>query len=88
MRGRRAMQDEMTGRETLDPETGLESEGGQELSEMNPTHAELEQVKGERDQMLDRLARLQASSTTRGSVRRRNGPMRGSTRSRIRSSRF
>ena len=27
---------------------------------MNPAQAELEQVKGERDQLLDRLARLQA----------------------------
>jgi molecular chaperone GrpE len=61
MRSRRAMQDEMTGRETLDPETtGTEAEPGHELNEMNPAHAELEQVKGERDQLLDRLARLQA----------------------------
>ena len=55
------MQDEMTGRETLEPEmTGSEVEAGREISETNPTHAELQQVKGERDQLLDRLARLQA----------------------------
>jgi molecular chaperone GrpE len=65
------MQDEMTGRETLEPEmTGSEVEQGREipvreipdreLNETGPTPAELEQVKGERDQLLDRLARLQA----------------------------
>jgi molecular chaperone GrpE len=55
------MQDDMTGRGTLDPEmTGAEVEAGGEIAETNPTHAELEQVKGERDQLLDRLARLQA----------------------------
>ncbi len=61
------MQDEMTGRETLEPEmmTGSEVEPGREIpgreiSETHPTQAELEQVKGERDQLLDRLARLQA----------------------------
>jgi molecular chaperone GrpE len=55
------MQDEMTGRETLDPEmAGPEVELGREISETSPTQAELEQVKGERDQLLDRLARLQA----------------------------
>ena len=55
------MQDEMTGRETLDPEmAGSEVEPGREISETSPAQAELEQVKGERDQLLDRLARLQA----------------------------
>jgi molecular chaperone GrpE len=55
------MQDEMTGRQTLDPEmAGSEVEAGREINEVNPTQAELEQVKGERDQLLDRLARLQA----------------------------
>jgi molecular chaperone GrpE len=55
------MQDEMTGQETLDPEmAGSEVETGREITETSPTHAELEQVKGERDQLLDRLARLQA----------------------------
>ena len=54
------MQDE-TGRETLEPEmTGSEVETGREIAETNPTHAEMEQVKSERDQLLDRLARLQA----------------------------
>jgi len=61
MRSNKQMQDEMTGRGTLDPEmTGSEVEAGREIAETNPTHAELEQVKGERDQLLDRLARLQA----------------------------
>src|SRR5258708_30169892 len=61
MRSNNEMQDEMTGRETLEPEmTGSEVEPGHEISETSPTHAELEQVKGERDQLLDRLARLQA----------------------------
>ena len=61
MRSNKVIQDEMTGRETLEPEmTGSEVEPGRELSETSPTHAELEQVKGERDQLLDRLARLQA----------------------------
>jgi molecular chaperone GrpE len=55
------MQDEMTGRETLEPMTGSEVEAGRELIvEAGPGPAELEQVKGERDQLLDRLARLQA----------------------------
>jgi molecular chaperone GrpE len=55
------MQDEMTGRETLEQEmTGSEVEPGREAGEINPAQAELEQVKGERDQLLDRLARLQA----------------------------
>jgi molecular chaperone GrpE len=53
------MQDEMTGQGTLEPET-MGSEPVHEIAETNPTHAELEQVKGERDQLLDRLARLQA----------------------------
>jgi molecular chaperone GrpE len=61
MRSNKQMQDEMTGPETLEPEmTGSGVEAGREISETHPTHAELEQVKGERDQLLDRLARLQA----------------------------
>ncbi|HWZ01037.1 MAG TPA: nucleotide exchange factor GrpE [Edaphobacter sp.] len=65
MRSDRQMQDEMTGRETLEPEmTGPEIQLGREVPdrEINegPTQAELEQVKGERDQLVDRLARLQA----------------------------
>ena len=57
------MQDAMAGREILDPEAvvGPEVEAGVENGvEIAPAHAELEQVKGERDQLLDRLARLQA----------------------------
>src|SRR6266851_1014371 len=66
MRSNRQMQDEMTGRETLEPEmTAPEVQLGREvpdreISETGPTQAELEQVKGERDQLVDRLARLQA----------------------------
>jgi molecular chaperone GrpE len=62
MRSNKVMQDEMTGRETLDPEmAGSEIEPGREMnSEISTLQAELEQVKGERDQLLDRLARLQA----------------------------
>ena len=53
------MQDERSGQETLESEivTGLDAGPGTETS---PMRAELEQVKGERDQLLDRLARLQA----------------------------
>jgi molecular chaperone GrpE len=55
------MTEEMAGREILDPEAVV----GQEI---DPSHeiesgagpAELEQLKGERNQLLDRLARLQA----------------------------
>src|SRR5438552_19014270 len=67
MRSNKQMQDEMTGRETLEPEmTGSEIEAGRvegahEITETAPTHAELEQVKGERDQLLDRLARREAA---------------------------
>jgi molecular chaperone GrpE len=59
MRSGKEMQDEMTGRETLEPEivTGSEVEL---VSEGSSVQAELEQLKGERDQLLDRLARLQA----------------------------
>src|SRR5260370_8683621 len=39
---------------------GSEVERGREISETHPTKGELEQGKGERDQLLDRLARLQA----------------------------
>ncbi len=57
------MQDEMTGREILDPEAvvGQEGEAGREMRvEPNAAQAEMDQLKGERDQLLDRLARLQA----------------------------
>ena len=53
------MQDEMTGQEVVEPEVAVGSEV-EPINEMNPALAELEQVKGERDQLLDRLARLQA----------------------------
>ena len=54
------MQDAMGGREILDPEAvaGPEIDPSHELEA--GVASELEQVKGERDQLLDRLARLQA----------------------------
>jgi molecular chaperone GrpE len=60
MRSKRTMQDEMTGREILDPEVvvGPEVETGRERESAETS--ELEQVKGERNQLLDRLVRLQA----------------------------
>jgi len=54
------MQDEMTERTTLDPESGPEIDPSHEISAESGVHTELEQVKGERHQLLDRLARLQA----------------------------
>jgi molecular chaperone GrpE len=59
MRSADKMRDEMTGQGTIDPEVAVGSEV-EPVSETNPGQAELEQVKGERDQLLDRLARLQA----------------------------
>ena len=59
MRSGKEMQDEMTGRETLEPEMVAGSEV-EPVSEGSSAQAELEQLKGERDQLLDRLARLQA----------------------------
>lgn len=52
------MQDEMTGQEVREPE--VETGAAVPISETNTSQAELEQVKGERDQLVDRLARLQA----------------------------
>jgi molecular chaperone GrpE len=78
MRSNKQMQDEMTGRDTLEPEmTGSEVEAGREIAETYPTHAELEQVKGERDQLLDRLARLQAEFDN---ARKREAKERADTR--------
>jgi molecular chaperone GrpE len=64
MGSNKEMQEEMTGRENAgqevqEPEvmTGSDAEP---INEVNPTLAELEHVKGERDQLRDRLARLQA----------------------------
>ncbi len=58
------MQDERSGQESLEPEmmAGSDAEPGGEVksAEASSVQAELEQVKGERDQLLDRLARLQA----------------------------
>ena len=58
------MQDEMAGREILDPEmvVGQEVETGRDEMRAEPgvAQAEMEQLKGERDQLIDRLARLQA----------------------------
>ncbi len=62
------MHDEMTGRDGQEPEmvTGDEfpqdagAAGGPVAVEPSAAQVELEKVKGERDQLLDRLARLQA----------------------------
>src|SRR5882757_7878688 len=80
MRNRRTMQDEMTGREILDPEAvvGPEVESGRELIvDPGPLPAELEQVKRERDQLLDRLTRLQAEFDN---ARKREAKERADTR--------
>ena len=64
------MQDEMTGRETLEPEmTGPGGKLWPRESEPGPTHAELEQVKGERDSCWIGWHGCRQSSTMRGSVR-------------------
>jgi molecular chaperone GrpE len=59
MRSSKEMQDEMNGQGVVDPEVSVGSDV-EPINEMSPAQAELEQVKGERDQLLDRLARLQA----------------------------
>jgi molecular chaperone GrpE len=53
------MQDEMTGQEILEPEMVADS-ATEPIHEVSRVQAELDQLKGERDQLLDRLARLQA----------------------------
>jgi len=53
------MVDEKSGHETLEPET-FDGMQGEPVNDPGLLSAELEQVKGERDQLLDRLARLQA----------------------------
>jgi molecular chaperone GrpE len=55
MRSGKEMQDEMTRQE---PEVSAAAD--EQVSEASVVQAELELVKGERDQLLDRLARLQA----------------------------
>jgi molecular chaperone GrpE len=59
IRSAKQMQDEKTGQGATEPEivTGSEVEP---INEVNVVQAELDQLKGERDQLLDRLARLQA----------------------------
>jgi molecular chaperone GrpE len=59
MRRREEMQDERSGQEILEPEIVAGSEE-ESTNDAGAARAELEQVKGERDQLLDRLARLQA----------------------------
>jgi molecular chaperone GrpE len=63
MRSNEAMQDERSGQEIIDSDKEPEMVAGSDAEpgrEVKPVEAELEQVKGERDQLLDRLARLQA----------------------------
>jgi molecular chaperone GrpE len=64
-RSEERMQDEMTGREAQGPEMVTGDEFPQERvadasQDSRGAQAELDQLKGERDQLLDRLARLQA----------------------------
>jgi molecular chaperone GrpE len=59
MRSSKEMQDEINGQGVVDPEVAVGSDV-EPINETSPAQAELEQVKGERDQLLDRLARLQA----------------------------
>ncbi|MDQ2834575.1 MAG: nucleotide exchange factor GrpE [Acidobacteriota bacterium] len=54
------MQDERTGQEMLDTEIGTGFEAEPARAQEGVLQAELDQVKVERDQLLDRLARLQA----------------------------
>ena len=53
------MVDEKSGQEILEPEV-MASVEGEPVNAPGSSAAEMEQVKGERDQLLDRLARLQA----------------------------
>ena len=53
------MQDEMSGQDSREPELEAGS-AAEPVNETTAAQTELEQVKGERDQLLDRLARLQA----------------------------
>jgi molecular chaperone GrpE len=53
------MQDEMTAQAVSEGET-ITAPAADPANESNTAQAELEQLKGERDQLLDRLARLQA----------------------------
>jgi molecular chaperone GrpE len=59
MRSSKEMQDEMNGQGVADPEVAVGSDV-EPVNEMSPAQAELDQMKGERDQLVDRLARLQA----------------------------
>ncbi len=54
------MQDETTVQAVQEGEVVISPAAVEPVSEVNAAQAELEQVKGERDQLLDRLARLQA----------------------------
>jgi len=60
MRRHDKMQDETTVQAVQEGEVVISPAAVEPVSEVNAAQAELEQVKGERDQLLDRLARLQA----------------------------
>src|SRR5215469_10587800 len=76
MKGKRTMHEEMTGRETLDPETTAPViDPSHELESGAPS--ELELLKAERNQLLDRLARLQAEFDN---ARKREAKERADTR--------
>src|SRR6266849_8263422 len=60
MRRHDKMQDETTVQAVQEGEVVISPAATEPVIEINAAQAELEQVKGERDQLLDRLARLQA----------------------------
>src|SRR5260370_18972987 len=60
MRRHDKMQDETTVQAVQEGEVVISPTAVEPVSETSAAQAELEQVKGERDQLLDRLARLQA----------------------------
>jgi molecular chaperone GrpE len=59
MRSPKEMLDEMTGKGTVDPEVGVGADV-EPINEVSPAQVELELLKNEKDQLQDRLARLQA----------------------------
>jgi molecular chaperone GrpE len=63
LRSKETMQNDRAGRQEPEMITGDEfpqERVTEPVQEINPAQAELDQLKGERDQLLDRLARLQA----------------------------
>ena len=87
------MHNEKTGRAKQEPEMITGDEFPQERvvatePEPSPAQAELDQLKGERDQLLDRLARLQAEFDNARKREPANAPTPATTPSRTPSSPF